>query len=68
MPSTSALWTVRDIRHWSNPTYTRVVIDVEGEVQYRFGRLINLIAIRRPMGAQMAPNCRGAPWTSLIAT
>jgi N-acetylmuramoyl-L-alanine amidase len=32
---------VRDIRCWSHPTYTRVVIDVDGEIQYRVGRLYN---------------------------
>ncbi|MFW6146947.1 MAG: N-acetylmuramoyl-L-alanine amidase [Thermodesulfobacteriota bacterium] len=26
---------VKDIRHWSTPTYTRVVIDLEGQVKYR---------------------------------
>jgi N-acetylmuramoyl-L-alanine amidase len=26
---------VKDIRHWSTPTYTRVVIDLEDEVKYR---------------------------------
>jgi N-acetylmuramoyl-L-alanine amidase len=60
MPSTSALWTVRDIRHWSNPTYTRVVIDVEGEVQYRFGRLINPDRLYVDLiGTQMAPQLQG---------
>jgi N-acetylmuramoyl-L-alanine amidase len=60
MPSTSALWTVRDIRHWSNPSYTRVVIDVEGEVQYRFGRLINPDRLYVDLiGAQMAPQLQG---------
>lgn len=60
MPSTSALWTVRDIRHWGNPSYTRVVIDVEGEVQYRFGRLINPDRLYVDLiGAQMAPQLQG---------
>ena len=59
MASTSPLWTVRDIRHWSNPSYTRVVIDVEGEVQYRFGRLINPDRLYVDLiGAQLDPNCR----------
>jgi N-acetylmuramoyl-L-alanine amidase len=30
---------VRDIRHWSTPTYTRVVIDLADEVKYK-GRLL----------------------------
>jgi N-acetylmuramoyl-L-alanine amidase len=60
MPSTSALWTVRDIRYWSNPSYTRVVIDVEGEVQYRFGRLIKPDRLYVDLvGAQMAPQLQG---------
>ncbi|MBW2042327.1 MAG: N-acetylmuramoyl-L-alanine amidase [Deltaproteobacteria bacterium] len=32
----SRLATVSDIRHWSNPTYTRVVVDVADEVDYNF--------------------------------
>ncbi len=35
------LRTLRELRHWSTPTYTRVVIDVDGEVKYRTGRLRN---------------------------
>ncbi|MBI3327569.1 MAG: N-acetylmuramoyl-L-alanine amidase [Nitrospinae bacterium] len=56
------LRTVRDLRHWSNPTYTRVVITVDGEVKYREGRL------RKPdrlyldlLGAQLSPDIRGRP-------
>ncbi|WP_305046620.1 N-acetylmuramoyl-L-alanine amidase [Geoalkalibacter sp.] len=30
---------VQDLRFWSNPTYTRVVIDVSREVDYRFATL-----------------------------
>ena len=60
MPSTSTLWTVRDIRHWSNPNYTRVVIDVDGEVQYRFGRLSNPDRLYVDLlGAQMDPQLQG---------
>jgi N-acetylmuramoyl-L-alanine amidase len=56
VPSPSALWTVRDIRHWSNPHYTRVVIDVDGEVPYRFGRLSNPDRLYVDLlGAQMDP-------------
>jgi N-acetylmuramoyl-L-alanine amidase len=60
VPSTSTLWTVRDIRHWSNPDYTRVVIDVDGEVQYRFGRLSNPDRLYVDLlGAQMDPQLQG---------
>ena len=55
-PVASAPWMVRDIRQWSNPSYTRVVIDIDGEVPHRVGRLhypdrlyIDLL------GAQLAP-------------
>jgi N-acetylmuramoyl-L-alanine amidase len=51
---------VRDIRHWSNPHYTRVVIDVDGEVQYRFGRLSNPDRLYVDLlGAQMDPQLQG---------
>jgi N-acetylmuramoyl-L-alanine amidase len=30
---------VREIRHWSQPAYTRIVIDVDGTVTHRAGRL-----------------------------
>ena len=33
--SDSARVAVRDIRHWSTPTYTRVVVDVDQPVKYR---------------------------------
>jgi N-acetylmuramoyl-L-alanine amidase len=59
-PDASSLWLVRDIRHWSNPSYTRVVIDVDGEVQYRFGRLRNPDRLYVDLiGAQLAPNLQG---------
>ncbi len=32
--SANGLTAVKDIRHWSTPTYTRVVIDLEGPVKY----------------------------------
>ncbi len=32
--SSSGLTFVKDIRHWSTPTYARVVIDLEGPVEY----------------------------------
>ena len=60
VPSISSLGTVRDIRHWSSPTYTRVVIDVDGEVEYRFGRLSNPDRLYVDLlGAQMDPQLQG---------
>jgi N-acetylmuramoyl-L-alanine amidase len=35
----SALELVTGIRHWSSPDYTRVAIDVDGEVKYEAGRV-----------------------------
>lgn len=32
--SSSGLTPVKEIRHWSTPNYTRVVIDLDGEVKY----------------------------------
>jgi N-acetylmuramoyl-L-alanine amidase len=63
-PVTSPLWVIRDIRHWSNPTYTRVVIDVEveGEVQYRFGRLHNPDRLYVDLlRSQLPPQLQGRP-------
>lgn len=34
VPSSKGLALVKDIRHWSTPTYTRVVIDLEKPVKY----------------------------------
>ncbi len=34
VPSSKGLTLVQDIRHWSTPNYTRVVIDLEEPVQY----------------------------------
>jgi N-acetylmuramoyl-L-alanine amidase len=59
-PAIASRWMVRDIRHWSNPSYTRVVIDVDGEVQYRFGRLHNPDRLYVDLiGAQLAPKLQG---------
>jgi N-acetylmuramoyl-L-alanine amidase len=59
-PSATRLWTVRDIRHWSIPNVTRVVIDVDGEVRYRFGRLSNPDRLYVDLlGAQMDPQLQG---------
>ncbi len=56
------LRTVRDVRHWSNPTYTRVVIDVDGEVQYRAGRLRNPDRLYFDLlNSRMTPNVKGLP-------
>ena len=53
---------VRDVRHWSNPTYTRVVIDVDGEVKYREGRLRNPDRLYLDLlGTQLSPSLRGRP-------
>jgi N-acetylmuramoyl-L-alanine amidase len=61
-PAASSLWMVRDIRPWSNPSYTRVVIDVDGEVQYRFGRLHNPDRLYVDLiGARLAPKLQGRP-------
>jgi N-acetylmuramoyl-L-alanine amidase len=59
-PSATHLWTVRDIRHWSSPNVTRVVIDVDGEVRYRYGRLSNPDRLYVDLlGAQMDPQLQG---------
>ena len=59
-PVSSSLSLVRDIRSWSNPSYTRVVIDVDGEVQYRFGPLHNPDRLYVDLiGAQLAPKLQG---------
>lgn len=51
---------VREIRHWSSPNYTRVVIDIDGEVQYRSGRLHNPDRLYFDLfGAQLAPKLQG---------
>jgi N-acetylmuramoyl-L-alanine amidase len=56
----ATLCTVRDIRHWSNPGYTRVVIDIDGEVQYRSGSLLNPDRLYVDLiGAQLTPHLQG---------
>lgn len=32
---------VKQVRHWSNPQYSRIVIDVEGETRYKYNHLEN---------------------------
>jgi N-acetylmuramoyl-L-alanine amidase len=39
---------VKDIRHWSTPTYTRVVIDLEDQVKYREHLLRKDPHLRKP--------------------
>ena len=46
--SPTALASVKDIRHWSTPTYTRVVIDVETPVKYASHLLKKDPAFRKP--------------------
>lgn len=58
----SFLRTVRDVRHWSTPSYTRVVIDVDGEVKYREGRLNNPDRLYLDLlGTQISPTLKGRP-------
>jgi N-acetylmuramoyl-L-alanine amidase len=60
VPATATLWTVRDIRYWSHPGYTRVVIDVDGEVQYRSGSLLNPDRLYVDLiSAQLTPHLQG---------
>jgi N-acetylmuramoyl-L-alanine amidase len=60
MPVDSSLPMVRDIRHWTNPSYTRIVIDVDGAVQHRFGRLHNPDRLYVDLlGAQLSPALQG---------
>jgi len=40
-PNNNKLVVVSNIREWSTPSYTRVVIDVEDEVQFEAGRIAN---------------------------
>lgn len=59
-PVNQRLWTVHDIRHWSDPTSTRVVIVVEGEATYRTGRLHNPDRVYIDLlGTQIAPKLQG---------
>jgi len=59
-PGGQRLWLVRDIRHWSDPAYTRVVIDLEGEVSYRTGRLHQPDRLYVDLlGTQIAPQLQG---------
>lgn len=46
--SKSSLAAVKDIRHWSTPNYTRVVIDVEDSVKYKYHLLRPDPDIKKP--------------------
>ncbi len=39
LPKRSGMPMITGIRHWSTPDYTRVAIDVDGEVKYEVGRV-----------------------------
>ena len=59
-PVTAPPRVVRDIRHWSHPTYTRLVISVDGAVQHRVGRLHDPDRLYFDLiGAQLAPHLQG---------
>jgi N-acetylmuramoyl-L-alanine amidase len=59
-PAAPRLALVQDIRSWSNPSYTRVVIDVDGEMQYRVGRLYNPDRLYLDLlGTQLSPQLQG---------
>jgi N-acetylmuramoyl-L-alanine amidase len=65
MPAAPRLALVRDIRYWNNPPYTRVVIDVEGAMQYRVGRLYYPDRLYLDlMGTQLAPQLPGRAFAS----
>jgi N-acetylmuramoyl-L-alanine amidase len=48
VPRSKALTKVKDIRHWSTPGYTRVVIDLERPIKYRSHRLKRDPDIKKP--------------------
>ncbi|MBI2678959.1 MAG: N-acetylmuramoyl-L-alanine amidase [Candidatus Koribacter versatilis] len=51
---------VTGIRHWSTPDYTRVAIDLEGEVKYEAGRIPNPDRIFFDLhGTKLAPELVG---------
>ena len=47
-PKKNKLIMVRDIRHWSTPTYTRVVVDLENPVKYKKHLLKKDPDLRKP--------------------
>jgi len=46
--SDSKLTAVKNIRYWSTPTYTRVVIDLDGQVEYTFNLLERDMDLHKP--------------------
>lgn len=44
----SGMVTVKDIRYWSNPNYTRIVIDADGETSYTHRLLKKDPSIKKP--------------------
>ena len=59
-PERRELVVVNNIRHWTGPEYTRVVIDVDDEVQYENKRLFNPDRIYFDLyPAQISPNITG---------
>jgi N-acetylmuramoyl-L-alanine amidase len=58
----SSLKQVKQVRHWTNPQYSRVVIDVTGEVGYKYNNLRNPARIYVDVqGALVNPNLRNMP-------
>ena len=46
--SAGKLTAVKNIRYWSTPTYTRVVIDLDGKVEYTFNLLEKDMDLNKP--------------------
>jgi N-acetylmuramoyl-L-alanine amidase len=46
--SSNKLTAVKNIRYWSTPTYTRVVIDLDGQVEYTFNLLERDMDLNKP--------------------
>jgi N-acetylmuramoyl-L-alanine amidase len=46
--SAGKLTAVKNIRYWSTPTYTRVVIDLDGQVEYTFNLLERDMDLNKP--------------------
>jgi len=58
------LATVTGIRHWSTPSYTRVAIDLGGEVEYEAARVLAPDRIYFDLhGARLAPELVGKSFT-----
>jgi len=53
---------VKQVRHWSNPQYSRIVIDVEGEVHYKYKQLENPARVYVDIyGTATNPTLKGIP-------